>query len=135
MEIQCSYYYLGKEIAWPGATWYLLNLVGKPGQSKRIERNKFNTRKGKSNQSSKNYEGKVRKKRARDSYWEKRSFSQGFQMVENMSIFKLHTLSHLPNEIWEIKANISTDACKYSRSGKLCLIHTKPLMGFLFSEI
>lgn len=117
MEIQCSYFYLGKEIAWPGATWYFLNLAGKPGQSKRIERKKTDTRKGKSSQSSKNYGGEVRKKRARDSYWEKRS-CQGFQMVENMSIFKLHTLPHLPNEISEIMANISADACKHSTSGK-----------------
>lgn len=87
------------------------------GQIKRIESYKFDRRKGKSSQDSKNYGDEVRKERARDSYWKKRC-GQGFQMGEDMFILKLHTLVHLPKEIYKIMATISTDACKYSRSEK-----------------
>lgn len=96
----------------------MLTWLEKTGQIKRTERyNKFDRRKGKSSQGSKNYGGEVRKKRARDSYWKKRC-GKGFQMGQDMFIFKLHILVHLPSEIYKVMATISTDACKYSRSEK-----------------
>lgn len=55
--------------------------------------------------------------------------------MEKMFIFKPHTHAHLLNEICKIMANISTDACKYSRSVKWRSVQTKHLKGFLFTEL